>query len=607
MILELLLVVFVASQSVYAVINLIALVAIYPYPTRYVTRETPEEYEDLNVLVPLRGESREVFEGTFEDILDAEYPVDRTNVYAIFESDDSVVREYVDEFDVTSVPVEVDDRLWQQITASPTARTPLSPRKGRALTYALYKLELQGVITVLDSDTEFEPDLFRRGVAGLEEYDITQAKQTVWNTSDGLLPLWESMGIAAWSHAIYAKTARGPYQLLGKGYFISTETLYDLHGWDPTDPTEDMALGIEAYKRGYKLGIIDSYLQDICPSRFSQWVRQKRRWVGGPYRVLSRSTLSLRDSLRFGSTTAINQLMSVNHLFGVPAGLAVFLLFVVGAGPAVTPALAVLLGFNLLMWVYFTFRTYQATEAAVRFRSTGHKIKYYILSNPITQIVYSLLWVVPIFLFLFGSRTRRDEFIVTPKEIRNRVTKFRKNSQGEGDGTPVVDSSDGPSAAVFELYADRASEWRWRLIHSNGNIIADSGEGYDRKAGALNGLESVRRTGEEDSVQNLEEGDESAETIVGTDGSAFELYRDKASEWRWRLVHNNGNITADSAEGYERKAGAENGLESVRSNAQGAYIVGLPAESDSVAPTEVNTTRSESEETDMGEERSRPT
>ncbi len=47
-------------------------------------------------------------------------------------------------------------------------------------------------------------------------------------------------------------------------------------------------------------------------------------------------------------------------------------------------------------------------------------------------------------------------------------------------------------AATFELYKDKAGEFRWRLIHENGNIIADSGEGYTTKANAINGMESVK-------------------------------------------------------------------------------------------------------------------
>lgn len=47
-------------------------------------------------------------------------------------------------------------------------------------------------------------------------------------------------------------------------------------------------------------------------------------------------------------------------------------------------------------------------------------------------------------------------------------------------------------AATFELYKDARGEWRWRLRHANGNVIAESGEGYSEKAGALNGIKSVK-------------------------------------------------------------------------------------------------------------------
>jgi hypothetical protein len=48
------------------------------------------------------------------------------------------------------------------------------------------------------------------------------------------------------------------------------------------------------------------------------------------------------------------------------------------------------------------------------------------------------------------------------------------------------------SQATFELYEDREGKYRWRLVHDNGNIIADSGEGYATKQKARQGIESVR-------------------------------------------------------------------------------------------------------------------
>lgn len=50
------------------------------------------------------------------------------------------------------------------------------------------------------------------------------------------------------------------------------------------------------------------------------------------------------------------------------------------------------------------------------------------------------------------------------------------------------------SLGRFEVFRDKASEWRWRLVHRNGNIIATSGEGYTSKQNALKGMRSVMKT-----------------------------------------------------------------------------------------------------------------
>lgn len=60
-------------------------------------------------------------------------------------------------------------------------------------------------------------------------------------------------------------------------------------------------------------------------------------------------------------------------------------------------------------------------------------------------------------------------------------------------GTPSVVPVAPPSKARFELYEDAAREWRWRLRHQNGNILADSGEGYSTKRAARNGIASVQK------------------------------------------------------------------------------------------------------------------
>jgi uncharacterized protein YegP (UPF0339 family) len=58
--------------------------------------------------------------------------------------------------------------------------------------------------------------------------------------------------------------------------------------------------------------------------------------------------------------------------------------------------------------------------------------------------------------------------------------------------------------ATFELYEDRAGEYRWRLVHDNGNVIADSGEGYASAGGARRGIESVKTNAPGAGVERLD-------------------------------------------------------------------------------------------------------
>jgi len=60
------------------------------------------------------------------------------------------------------------------------------------------------------------------------------------------------------------------------------------------------------------------------------------------------------------------------------------------------------------------------------------------------------------------------------------------------------------SKATFEVYQDKAGEYRWRLEHDNGNIIADSGEGYASRQKAKEGIESVKANAPDAEVDDLD-------------------------------------------------------------------------------------------------------
>ncbi len=134
-----------------------------------------------------------------------------------------------------------------------------------------------------------------------------------------------------------------------------------------------------------------------------------------------------------------------------------------------------------------------------------------------------------------------------------------------------VDTDATESKATFQLYEDAAEQYRWRLRHDNGNIIADGGEGYSSKQKARQGLESVKENAAGGHVVDQSR-DETVDSEESGSKATFEIFRDAEEKWRWRLRHDNGNIIADCGSGYSSKQKAKQGLRSVKTNAAGAAV-----------------------------------
>ncbi len=128
------------------------------------------------------------------------------------------------------------------------------------------------------------------------------------------------------------------------------------------------------------------------------------------------------------------------------------------------------------------------------------------------------------------------------------------------------------SKATFEVYEDNAEQWRWRLKHRNGNVIADSSEGYASKQKAKQGLDSVRSNAPGAYVEDHSTDDPEPDATAGGSDATFEIFEDSGGKWRWRLRHDNGNIIGDGGQGYASKQKCKQGLDSVRRNVPGAPV-----------------------------------
>ncbi|GAA6159920.1 MULTISPECIES: YegP family protein [Ruegeria] len=108
-------------------------------------------------------------------------------------------------------------------------------------------------------------------------------------------------------------------------------------------------------------------------------------------------------------------------------------------------------------------------------------------------------------------------------------------------------------AGKFEIYKDKAGEFRFRLKAGNGEIILAS-EGYVQKASAENGISSVKTNAPSD--------------------ERFERKETKSGGHMFNLKASNGQVIGTS-ESYTTTSARDNGIESVKRNAPDARVEDL--------------------------------
>ena len=104
----------------------------------------------------------------------------------------------------------------------------------------------------------------------------------------------------------------------------------------------------------------------------------------------------------------------------------------------------------------------------------------------------------------------------------------------------------------FQIYKDNSGKYRFRLRADNNKIIA-IGEAYEQYTSCLNGIKSIQKN----SKAPIED------TTVGGQrfsNPKFQVYKDIDGKFRFRLSARNGEIIADSSEGYETKDACLNSI-----------------------------------------------
>lgn len=118
----------------------------------------------------------------------------------------------------------------------------------------------------------------------------------------------------------------------------------------------------------------------------------------------------------------------------------------------------------------------------------------------------------------------------------------------------------------FEVSATKNGGVKFNLVASNGQTIATS-QVYKSEKTCKVGIASVQKNAPIAAIEN--------QTVEGFEPAKcpkFEIYTDKAGEFRFRLKATNGQIIA-TGEGYKTLKSCQNGVASVQKNAPEAKIV----------------------------------
>ena len=99
-----------------------------------------------------------------------------------------------------------------------------------------------------------------------------------------------------------------------------------------------------------------------------------------------------------------------------------------------------------------------------------------------------------------GEIIANSEVYTTKSACMKGIESVKKNAPVANVEDQTVEGFETCKHPKFEVYVDKAGEFRFRLKAKNGEIIA-TGEGYKAKASCLNGIESVRKNADSETVE----------------------------------------------------------------------------------------------------------
>lgn len=267
------------------------------YPKEHSSDSFTKDFPIYSVLVPLYKEELKT-ESILRAMTNLEYPKDKLDIKFILEADDLITSKSLGVLDLPDY-VEV-------------IKVPKSfPRtKPKALNYAISFVKGE-YLTVYDAEDEPEPRQLLKAICAFSKlspnYACLQARLNFYNANENMLSKFFSIEYSIWFDYLLKGLSRlsMPVTLGGTSNHFKVNVLKKIGLWDAYNVTEDADLGIRLYLNGYKVHMIDSITMEESPTRLTDWLAQRSRWIKGFIQTLCVFTKTKVDYTIFSRTKAL--------------------------------------------------------------------------------------------------------------------------------------------------------------------------------------------------------------------------------------------------------------------------------------------------------------
>ncbi|CAM3878854.1 glycosyltransferase [Mucilaginibacter galii] len=231
-----------------------------------------------------------------------DYPRDRLDIKLLIEEDDDQTLNAVRNLDFPAI---------FEVIVVPFHMPKTKPK---ACNYGLHFSRGQ-YLTIYDAEDIPDTDQLKKVVAMFnklpEEYICVQCALNYFNRNENFLTRMFTLEYSYWFDYVLPglDTLDIPIPLGGTSNHFKMASLIELGAWDPFNVTEDADLGVRAYAKGHKIAVINSTTYEEANNDFSNWIRQRSRWIKGymqTYLVHMRDPIGLIRKIGFKGFLGFN-------------------------------------------------------------------------------------------------------------------------------------------------------------------------------------------------------------------------------------------------------------------------------------------------------------